>query len=212
MLKSEAGEPKSGRSSNVVWESAEVTPEERGKLLGHGSQVVWFTGLSGSGKSTIARALERRLFQSGHHTFRLDGDNLRHGLNGDLGFSDEDRGENLRRAAETAKLAVEHGQIVIASFITPLESQRQLIRDIVSSERLSLFHVKCPLDLCRERDPKGLYEKAARGEIRRFTGLDAPFEEPLDAEVLDSSLQSVDDLVEQVLNSLRRRGILRDGT
>ena len=212
MLKSEAGEPKGGRSSNVVWESAEVTLEERGKFLGHGSQVLWFTGLSGSGKSTLARALERRLFQSGHHTFRLDGDNLRHGLNGDLGFSDEDRGENLRRAAESAKLAAEHGQIVIASFITPLESQRKLVRDIVSSKRLSFFHVKCPLEVCRERDPKGLYEKAARGEIKRFTGLDAPFEEPLDAEVLDSSLQSVDDLVEQVLNSLRRRGILRDGT
>lgn len=161
-----------------------ITKQHRTAHNGHEPAIVWFCGLSGSGKTTISNALEKRLFEMGNRTYVLDGDNTRLGLNKDLGFSASDRLENVRRVAEVAKLMADAGLIVLVSLITPYEEQRSLVRELLKNERLMEVFIKCDLNTCEQRDPKGLYKKARAGEIKQFTGISDPFEEPLNADVV----------------------------
>ena len=165
-------------SPNVQWELGEVTLRLREKLNGHPALIVWLTGLSASGKSTLAKAAEQQLFEDGTAVARLDGDNVRHGLCGDLGFSHEDRNENIRRVAEVAAILYELGHVVICAFISPFAAERALARSLVPEDRFLEVYLKCDLSECKRRDPKGLYKKAERGEIKGFTGVDAAYEEP----------------------------------
>ncbi len=202
-------EPARQRSSNVTWESSLITRVMREKQQGHGAAVLWFTGLSGSGKTTIARQLERRLFEAGGRTFLLDGDNVRHGLNGDLGFSDKDRQENIRRVGEVAKLAFDHGSLVICTFISPFAGDRGFARSLVAEGRFIEVYVKCDLEVLKRRDPKGLYAKALRGEISNFTGISSPYEEPQSPElVVETDLKSADEIVDQIMHYLNEQGII----
>jgi adenylylsulfate kinase len=171
-------------SDDVYWHSGKVTKADREAITGHGGVCLWLTGLSGSGKSSVAAELERQLTDNDVHAFWLDGDNIRHGLNRDLGFSPEDRDENIRRIGEVAKLFVESGTVTIASFISPYRETRADIRDLMGEGDFIEVFVKCPLEVCEERDPKGIYEKARAGEIDNFTGISAPYEEPQDPEVV----------------------------
>ncbi|PIW36769.1 MAG: adenylyl-sulfate kinase [Candidatus Kerfeldbacteria bacterium CG15_BIG_FIL_POST_REV_8_21_14_020_45_12] len=197
------------KSTNVTWHEGEITRVDREKLLSQKGVVLWFTGLSGSGKSTVAVALETRLNQLGNLAYRLDGDNIRHGLNADLGFSPEDRTENIRRIGEVAKLFVDAGVVVMASFISPYRSDRDSARSLVEGNQFLEVYVKCDLEVCESRDPKGLYKKARAGEIKDFTGIDAPYEEPKTAEVVvDTGVNSVDECVEQLIAELKRRQIV----
>lgn len=203
-------EPNRQTSTNVVWENSQITRQMRERQNGHQSAVLWFTGLSGSGKSTVARQLERRLFELGCHTFYLDGDNVRHGLNGDLGFSSEDRNENIRRVAEVARLSFEHGNLTICTFISPFAADREFARSLLPTGRFVEVFVKCDVEVCKRRDPKGLYARAMRGEIPEFTGVSSPYEEPHAAElVVETDLHSADELVEQIVNYLLREGIIQ---
>jgi adenylylsulfate kinase len=180
-----------------------ITKAHRTAHNGHPSAVVWLCGLSGSGKSTIANTLEKRLFEMGNRTYVLDGDNTRMGLNKELGFSAVDRLENVRRVAEVAKLMADAGLIVIVSLITPYEEQRKMIREILLDERLLEVFVKCDLETCEQRDPKGLYKKARAGEIKLFTGISDPFEEPLNADVIvDTASFGVNECVLSIAGSL----------
>ena len=197
------------RSSNVVWERTAISQEQRQQRHGHQAAVLWFTGLSGSGKSTIARLLERRLWAAGCETFYLDGDNVRHGLNGDLGFSAADRKENIRRVGEVAKLAFEHGHLVLCTFISPFRADRRFARSLLPEGRFFEIYVKCDLEVAKRRDPKGLYARALAGEIPEFTGVSSPYEEPEAAElVVESDLVSAEDAVEAILAELAARGIV----
>jgi bifunctional enzyme CysN/CysC len=204
----EAAEPERPKierpqSSDVVWEFGGVSLETREQHNGHKAAVLWFTGLSGSGKSTVAKKLEQRLFEQNIHTMFLDGDNLRHGLNGDLGFSEADRNENIRRAAEVARLGFGHGNIVLCSFISPFQSERDFARSILPEDRFLEIFVKCDIEVCKRRDPKGLYAKALRGEIPNFTGISAPYEEPQTPElVVETDLRSTEEIVEQIIKTL----------
>ena len=166
------------RSSNVVWCNTDITKDKRNKLNKQQSAVLWFTGLSGSGKSTIANAVEEYLHRNCVRTYILDGDNVRHGLNGDLGFSDEDRKENIRRIAEVASLFVDAGTIVLSAFISPFKEDRFQVKELVGEDNFIEVFVDCPLEECEKRDVKGLYAKARKGEIKNFTGIDSPFEKP----------------------------------
>ncbi|HEV2147587.1 MAG TPA: sulfate adenylyltransferase subunit CysN [Longimicrobiaceae bacterium] len=198
-------------SPGVVWEDAGVPREEREARNGHRAAVLWFTGLSGSGKSTIARELERRLFGDGRQTMLLDGDQLRHGLCGDLGFGTADRRENIRRAGEVARLFFEQGSIVLCTFVSPFREDREAVRAQFPEGRFYEVHVDCELDTCRSRDPKGLYEKVARGEILDFTGISSPYEAPVRPEmVARTEAQSVDEVVETILARLRDDGVISD--
>jgi adenylyl-sulfate kinase len=193
----------------VVWERTAISQEMRQQRHGHQAAVVWFTGLSGSGKSTIARLLERRLYSLGCETFYLDGDNVRHGLNGDLGFSPADRKENIRRVGEVAKLAFEHGHLVLCTFISPFRADRRFARSLLPEGRFFEVYVKCDLEVAKRRDPKGLYARALAGEIKEFTGVSSPYEEPEAAElVIESDLRSAEEAVEAILAELTKRGIL----
>ena len=204
--------PSRPKSSNIVWEQEGITLAEREERNGHKAAVLWFTGLSGSGKSTIAKKLEQALFQSGIHTMFLDGDNLRHGLNGDLGFSSADRQENIRRAGEAAKLAFAHGHVVLGCFISPFTADRRFARQLVPDGRFLEVYVKCDLEVVKRRDTKGLYAKALAGEIDNFTGISSPYEEPTNAEiVVETDLKSPDEIVNHILDELRTRGILPTG-
>ncbi|GAB4448434.1 MAG: sulfate adenylyltransferase subunit CysN [Anaerolineae bacterium] len=197
------------KSTDVVWEIGGVTLEQREQHNRHKGAVLWFTGLSGSGKSTVAKKLEQRLFERDVHTMFLDGDNLRHGLNGDLGFSDNDRNENIRRAAEVSRLGFGHGNIVLCSFISPFQSERDFARSILPEGRFFEIFVKCDLEVCKRRDPKGLYAKALAGEIKNFTGISSPYEEPQHPElVVETDLRSTEEIVEQIIAELEARGIL----
>jgi bifunctional enzyme CysN/CysC len=203
-------QPERQRSTNVVWEATHVNREMRERLNGHKAAVLWFTGLSGSGKSTVARQLERRLFERGARTFFLDGDNVRHGLNGDLGFSAADRKENIRRVAETARLAFEHGNLTLCTFISPFQSDREFARSLLPHDRFIEIYVKCDLEVCKRRDPKGLYAKALAGEIPEFTGVSSPYEEPQNPEILvETDVQSSEEIVNQIIEELLRSGIIR---
>ncbi len=171
------------RATNVHWQALDVNKQARAEQKGQKPAVLWFTGLSGSGKSTIANLVERALFAEGRHTYLLDGDNVRHGLNRDLGFTDADRVENIRRVGEAAKLFVDAGLIVLVSFISPFRSERRMAREMVGEGEFIEVFVDTPIEVCMQRDPKGLYEKAKAGEIKNFTGIDSPYEAPETAEL-----------------------------
>jgi bifunctional enzyme CysN/CysC len=196
------------KSQNIFWSEGKITARERAVRGGHRGAVVWFTGLSGAGKSTIAQALERELFNRAMHTYVLDGDNVRHGLNSNLGFSPEDRVENIRRVSEVAKLMADAGAVVITAFISPYRMERRRAREIAlesNAEFIEVF-IDAPLEVCETRDPKNLYKKARAGEIREFTGIDAPYEAPEDAEiVVRTDRQSVDESVATILEQLLPR-------
>jgi bifunctional enzyme CysN/CysC len=200
------------KSENIFWNESEITAARRAVRNGHRGAVVWLTGLSGAGKSTIARALENELFQRAMNTYVLDGDNLRHGLNSNLGFAPEDRAENIRRVSEVAKLMADAGTVVITSFISPYRIDRRLAREIAlqaGAEFVEIF-VNAPLAVCEERDPKGLYQKARAGQLKGFTGIDAPYEPPEDPEIIvhtdkQSAAESVDLILSELLPRLRLR-------
>lgn len=200
--------PSELKSKNITWHHADVKREDREKQNGHQSAVLWFTGLSGSGKSTVALAVEQALHGMNCRTYVLDGDNVRHGLNKNLGFSPEDRTENIRRIGEVANLFSDAGVIALTAFISPYRADRDEARAI-SGERFIEVYLKCDLAICEERDPKGLYKKARAGKIPEFTGISAPYEEPENAElVIDSGESDVESCVIQVLDYLRSRGII----
>ncbi|MBN3190851.1 adenylyl-sulfate kinase [Pectobacterium brasiliense] len=194
---------------NVVWHAHDVTRESREKLHGHQGVVIWFTGLSGSGKSTLAGALEQALHQRGVSTYLLDGDNVRHGLCRDLGFTDDDRRENIRRVGEVAKLMVDAGLVVLTAFISPHRAERKMVQDLLGEGQFIEVFVDTPLATCEARDPKGLYKKARAGELRNFTGIDSAYEAP---EAPDSHLdgeQLVTNLTGQLLDLLGKRAIIK---
>ena len=197
------------KATNVTWHDHRVTKDERCKQNGHKGAVLWFTGLSGSGKSTIANTVDHKLFEMGKHTFVLDGDNIRMGLNKNLGFSPEDRTENIRRIGEVSKLYNDAGIIVMTAFISPYREDRNQVREILGDGEFIEIYVKASLETCEGRDPKGLYKKARAGEIKGFTGIDAPYEEPEKAElVLDSDGKGIDDLADEVVAFLESKGYL----
>jgi len=197
------------KSSNTVWHSATVTRARREKLNNHKSVILWFTGLSGAGKSTLAHAVEEKLYQLQCRTYVLDGDNVRHGLCGDLGFTDTDRQENIRRIGEIAKLMLEAGVISLTAFISPFEKERQLARKLVPHGDFLEIYCYCELDICEQRDVKGLYKKARSGEIKHFTGISSPYEVPKKPEIkINTGQDSLEDCVAQIINLLRDRGII----
>ncbi len=202
-------DPTSKAEGNIVWHDMNVTKQTRADRYGQKPAVIWFTGLSGSGKSTSADALEKALFAKGYCTYLLDGDNVRHGLCGDLGFSDRDRVENIRRVGEVAKLMVDSGQIVLSSFISPFRRERQMVRQMVGPGEFIEVYVNTSVDVCEQRDPKGLYKKARLGEIRNFTGIDSPYEEPDNPEiVLDTKSLSVEEVVDCLIQKLKEYGVI----
>jgi len=197
-------------STNIVWHLHSVSKDQRSQQKKQKPCLIWFTGLSGSGKSTLANALDCALYEQGYHCFLLDGDNVRHGLNKDLGFSDEARVENIRRIGEASKLFSDAGLITMSAFISPFASERQLVRDLFSENEFIEVHVSTPLNTCEERDPKGLYVKARKGEIANFTGIDSDYEIPKNPELtLDTSKLNVAECVEQLLGLLRERKIIK---
>ena len=197
------------RATNVHWQALDVNKSSRAEIKRQKPVVLWFTGLSGSGKSTIANIVERTLFAHGHHTYLLDGDNVRHGLNRDLGFTDADRVENIRRVAETSKLFVDAGLIVLVSFISPFRSERRMARELLQPGEFLEVFVDTPIEICMQRDPKGLYEKAKAGEIKNFTGIDSPYEAPEQAEiVLETATHSAEAMAEQVIGQMRGLGLI----
>lgn len=200
------------KSTNVHWHEGHVSRDERESRNGHRGAILWFTGLSGSGKSTLANAVDHRLHELGMSSYVLDGDNVRHGLNGDLGFSPEDRTENIRRIGEVAKLFADAGTLALTAFISPYREDRDRIRRTVArpDDFVEVF-VSCPLEVCEQRDPKGLYRKARSGEIPEFTGISAPYEEPLSAElVVDTSEHSLEECVGRVLKHLVELGYISE--
>ena len=197
------------RAANTYFHAFEVTKAARARLNAQKPALLWFTGLSGAGKSTIADQLEKKLHALGKHTFVLDGDNVRHGLNRDLGFTEADRVENIRRVAEVAKLFVEAGLITLVSFISPFRAEREMARELVAPGEFLEIFVNTPLDACERRDPKGLYKKARRGELQNFTGLDSPYEPPTNPElILDALNESAADLADRIIDLMQRRGML----
>jgi adenylylsulfate kinase len=197
------------RATNITWHESKVTMEDRRKLNGHKSCVLWFTGLSGSGKSTLANAVEGALYEMGVRTYTLDGDNIRHGLNKNLGFSPEDREENIRRIGEVARLFVDAGVIALTAFISPYRADRDKAREVAGEGNFIEVHVQCDLAKCEERDPKGLYKKARSGEIKEFTGVSAPYEAPEKPElVVDTGQAGLEDCAKQVLDYLVAEGFI----
>jgi bifunctional enzyme CysN/CysC len=196
------------RSQNIHWQAVEVDKASRTALNGHRPCVVWFTGLSGAGKSTIANLVERKLHARGRHTFLLDGHNVRHGLNKDLGFTEADRVENIRRVAEVARLMVDAGLIVLVSFISPFRAERRLARSLVAEGEFCEVFVDAPLEVAEQRDRKGLYKKARRGELKNFTGIDSPYEPPEHPELrIDTTAFAEDAAADAVLACLSRLGV-----
>ncbi|TMU87391.1 adenylyl-sulfate kinase [Bacillus sp. BHET2] len=196
-------------NENIVWHESAVTKQERRTQNGHQSFILWFTGLSASGKSTVANALFHSLFQQGKQVYVLDGDNVRHGLNHDLGFNEGDRKENIRRIGEVSKLFIDSGQIVLTAFISPYRQDRNLVRNLVEEEEFLEVYVHCSLEECEKRDPKGLYKKARKQEITHFTGISAPYEKPENPEiVLDTEKNSIEECVEYLLNVLKQKQLI----
>ncbi|MGF9892429.1 adenylyl-sulfate kinase [Priestia megaterium] len=194
------------KSTNITWHDAGITKEERREQNNHHSFVLWFTGLSGSGKSTVANAVAKALFDKNIRNYVLDGDNVRFGLNKNLGFSTEDRTENIRRIGEVSKLFVDSGQVVLTAFISPFQEDRAQVREILEGNEFLEVYVECPLEECEKRDPKGLYKKARSGEIRDFTGIDSPYESPANPELtINTSTQSVEECVQTVIEYLANR-------
>lgn len=199
------------KATNVHWHEGDITREHREKLLGHKGATIWFTGLSGSGKSTVAVELEGILFEKGIASYRLDGDNVRLGINKNLGFSAEDRAENIRRIGEIAKLFVDSGMIALSSFVSPYREDRDIARKLHEDAGMDFIEVfvDCSLEAAEERDPKGLYKKARAGEIKNFTGIDDPYEAPENPELhLHSDQQTLEEEVNLILDLLRERGIV----
>lgn len=192
------------RATNIRWQSLDVNKSARAGIKGQKPCVVWFTGYSGSGKSTIANLVEKKLHDQVMHSYILDGDNVRHGLNKDLGFTDADRVENIRRIAETAKLMVDAGLIVLTSFISPFRSERRMARDLLERGEFIEVFLDTPLEICEQRDPKGLYKKVRAGQIKNFTGFDSPYEAPEQPELrIDTTQLTADQAAEQIVNYLR---------
>ena len=199
------------KATNVHWHDGEINRPERAQLLGHGGATLWFTGLSGSGKSTIAVTLEQALYQRGVLVYRLDGDNIRLGINKNLGFSAKDRAENIRRVGEVSRLFVDGGVIVLSSFISPYLVDRQIVRELHEADNMPFIEVfvDCSLEAAEKRDPKGLYKKARAGEIKNFTGIDDPYEAPEAPEVhLHTDQQSLEEEVEHLLALLEKQGLV----
>ncbi len=190
----------------IIPHDHEIKLDHRIERSGHKPLLIWLTGLSGSGKSTIANALEKKLFAESYQTYILDGDNIRSGLNRDLGFDGDSRVENIRRIGEVARLFVDAGLVVITAFISPFERERELVREIIGSENYFQVFVDCPLDECEKRDVKGLYKKARSGEIKNFTGIDSPFEKPNNPDlIVDTITSSLEESVDQILNQVIKR-------
>ncbi len=197
------------KATNIVWHQGTVTRADREKINGHKACTVWLTGLSGSGKSTIAVDLEKRLWERGIRAYILDGDNIRHGLNKNLGFSPEDRTENIRRIGEVAKLFTEAGVVALTAFISPYRADRDQVRKIMPDGDFVEVHVDCPVEVCEQRDVKGLYKKARAGEIKEFTGISAPYEAPEKPELtINTAGQSVEASANQILAYLEKQGIV----
>ncbi len=198
------------KSSNIIYHQATVTRQRRNKLNNHRSIVLWFTGLSGSGKSTLAHSLEERLFQRGCSTFVLDGDNVRHGLNSNLDFSEAGRTENIRRISEVSKLMLESGLIVMTAFISPFSKDRNEARKLITSDDFVEIYCKASLEKCESRDVKGLYKRARAGEIKNYTGIDSPYEVPDNPDlIIDTDNQSLEDSVLSILSYLELNGIIK---
>ena len=193
------------KATNVHWHGGEINRPERAQILGHGGATLWFTGLSGSGKSTIAVALEQALYQRGVLVYRLDGDNIRLGINKNLGFSAEDRAENIRRVGEVSKLFVDSGVIVLSSFISPYLIDRQIVRELHEADNMPFVEVfvDCALEAAEERDPKGLYKKARAGTLKNFTGIDSPYEAPDDPEIrIDTTALPADEAADKIVSAI----------
>ncbi|MDH5159641.1 adenylyl-sulfate kinase [Heyndrickxia oleronia] len=196
-------------SNHLTWHETTITKKDRQRKNQHKSVVLWFTGLSGSGKSTLANAVDNELFKQHYQSYCLDGDNIRHGLNRDLTFRNEDRKENIRRIGEVAKLFVDSGQIVSTAFISPFREDRQLVRNMFEKDEFIEIYVKCPINICEKRDPKGLYKKARLGEISDFTGISSPYERPNNPEVvIQTDRLSIDESVSIILSYLKDKTIL----
>jgi adenylylsulfate kinase len=199
----------SPKSTNITWDQSVITYEDRITRNGHKGAILWFTGLSGSGKSTLSKLVEKELFLRRCHAYRLDGDNVRHGLNADLGFSPADREENIRRIGEVAKLMMDAGAVCLTAFISPYRADRQRAREIVPPGMFIEVYCKCPLEVCERRDPKGLYRRARAGEIPDFTGIGAPYEAPEQPEIIvETDARTPRECVEIILNELQDRRIL----
>lgn len=193
-------------STNITWRDGKITEAERACLLRQDAATIWLTGLSGSGKSTIAFELEKRLFMNGHVVYALDGDNIRHGLNRDLGFSPQDRTENIRRIAEVANLFNNAGIFVITAFISPYRADREMAREIIGPDRFIETHLATNMEVCERRDPKGLYKKARAGEIKGFTGISAPYEAPENPTlVIDTELLNINESILEILHAIEHR-------
>ena len=197
------------KSSHVVWEQSLVTRQDREALNGHKSFVLWFTGLSGSGKSTLAHEVEKKLYECGCRTFVLDGNNVRHGLSSNLSFSEDDRKENIRRIGEAAKLMTEAGIIALTAFISPFKADREMVRALFPHGEFIEVYCNAPLDVCESRDVKGLYKKARAGEIKNYTGIDSPYEAPINPEIsVATGSDEIELCAEQVLETLRSKGVI----
>ncbi len=195
------------KSSNITWHSGKISKEDRKAKMGQKGVTIWLTGLSGSGKSTIAVELEHALIENNHHAYILDGDNVRHGLNKNLGFSPEDRTENIRRIGEVAKLFTDANLITVTAFISPYRADRDEARSLLGEGEFVEVYIKCPVEVCEQRDVKGLYKKARAGVIKEFTGISAPYEEPENAElVIDTSELSVEDATRKIIAYLAAEG------
>ncbi|MEK7313798.1 MAG: adenylyl-sulfate kinase [Deltaproteobacteria bacterium] len=198
------------KSTNIKWHHGKITREDRVALMKQKGLTVWLTGLSGSGKSTIAVELEHALLENGHQAYILDGDNIRHGLNKNLGFSPEDRSENIRRIGEVAKLFTDSNIITITAFISPYRADRDNARKLQKPGEFIEVYVKCPIEVCEERDTKGLYKKARAGEVKEFTGISAPYEEPENAEmIIDTSEMNLEQSVRAILEYLEEKGYIK---
>ncbi len=196
-------------AKEVYWHSSQVSRHNRNQCYKHKSFVLWFTGLSGSGKSTLANAIEKKLFDTNHNVIVLDGDNIRHGLCSDLGFDEKDRHENMRRIGEVAKLFNEAGTIVIAAFISPYRKDRELARSRLPHGDFHEVYIECELAVCEARDPKGLYARARKGEIENFTGISAPYEEPIKPDiVINSSKLTIEEEIDLIINELKRKNLI----
>lgn len=200
------------RKNNVVWHKQEVTREMRNKLNGHKSIVVWLTGLPSSGKSTIAHAVEKKLYEKGIRTYTFDGDNIRHGLCSDLGFSEKEREENLRRIAEVVKLFLDAGIVVLAAFVSPFKKHREKVKQIIGEKDFYEVYCKCPVEICEIRDPKGMYAKARAGEIKEYTGISSPYEEPENPDlILDTHLLTVEEAARKLFDFIVNKISLEKG-
>jgi adenylylsulfate kinase len=209
ILKADHEMYKSSRATNITWHHASINKEDREALNDHRGIVIWFTGLSASGKSSVAHGVETRLYERGVRTYVLDGDNIRHGLNANLGFTPEDREENIRRIGHVAKLFADAGVVVMTAFISPYRNDRDRVRELLEAGNFIEVFVDCPVDVCEQRDPKGLYKKAKAGQIPEFTGISAPYEAPEKPEVhLDAGTLSIDACAEDVVKYLEENNLI----